>query len=187
VRTFVLPGLPQVRFIECDATHVRLPDKSTDAIFSRFGVMAFTDPVAAFSNFHRFLKRSGRMAFVCWRSLAENELDVLPLRAAGLEDRADQTPFRFEDPKFLRDILTTAGFGQIVIEPHDQSVSCGGLEETLSVLLRVGPLGRIVREHSELRETVEPRLRAALEPKSVQGHVSLNAAIWIVTACAANS
>jgi SAM-dependent methyltransferase len=177
-------GLQQVRFIECDATHVPLPEKSVDAIFSRFGVMAFADPIAAFANFHQLLKRSGRMAFVCWRALAENELDILPLRAAGLEHRADQTPFCFESPDFLRDVLKTAGFGQIAIEPCDLSVSSGGLEESLSVLLKVGPLGKIVREHLELRETVEPRVRAALEPKVIQGRVSLNAAIWIVTAIA---
>lgn len=177
-------GLPQVRFIECDATRIPLPEKSADAVFSRFGVTAFADPIAAFSNFHRLLKRSGRMAFVCWRSLAENELDILPLRAAGLESRADQTPFSFENPKFLRDVLKTSGFGQIVIEPCDLPVSSGGLEDTLPVLLRVGPLGKIVREHPELRGTVEPRLRAALEPKVILGRVSLNAATWVVTAIA---
>jgi SAM-dependent methyltransferase len=177
-------GLSQVRFIACDATHVPLPAQSADAIFSRFGVMAFADPVAAFSDFHRLLKKSGRMAFVCWRSLAENELDILPLRAAGLEDRADRTPFRFENPEFLRNVLKTAGFDQIVIEPHDQPVSCGGFEETLAVLLKVGPLGKIVREHPQLWETVEPRLRTVLEPRIVLGRVSLNAATWVVTAIA---
>jgi len=177
-------GLQHVRFMECDATHIPLPERSVDAIFSRFGVMAFADPIAAFSNFHRLLKQSGRMAFVCWRSLAENELDILPLRAAELENRADQTPLRFEDPNFLRAVLQRAGFGQIAIEPFDLPVSCGGLEETLSLLRRVGPLGKIVREHPELREAVEPRLRTALEPKIVLGRVSLNAAIWVVTAAA---
>lgn len=177
-------GLRQVRFIECDATHIPLPERSVDAIFSRFGVMAFADPIAAFSNFHRLLKQSGRMAFVCWRSLAENELDILPLRAAGMENRADPTPFRFADPNFLRDVLQTAGFSQIVIEPFDLPVSSGGLDETLSVLLRVGPLGKIVREHPELRETVEPQLRTALESRVILGRVSLNAAIWVVAATA---
>jgi SAM-dependent methyltransferase len=177
-------GLPQVRFIACDAACVPLPEKSVDAVFSRFGVMAFPDPVAAFSNFHRLLKQSGRMAFVCWRALTENELDILPLRATGLEDRADRTPFRFENPEFLRTALKTAGFRQIAVEPCDRPVSCGGLEETLAVLLRVGPLGKIVREHPQSRETVEPRLRAALESRIVLGRVSLNAATWIVTASA---
>jgi hypothetical protein len=50
---------------------------------SRFGVMALPDHAAAFLNFHRMLKTAGRIAFVCWRSLSETELDLLSLRAAG--------------------------------------------------------------------------------------------------------
>ena len=78
-------GRSQVDFIECDALELALPDRSIDCVFffcvySRFGVMAFQDPVATFSNFRRMMRPSGRLAFVCWRSLDENELDWLPLR-----------------------------------------------------------------------------------------------------------
>lgn len=174
--------LKQVRFIEDDAARLQLPEKSVDGLYSRFGVMRFADPVAAFSNFHRLMKRSGRLAFVCWRSLEGNELDILPLRAAGLEDRADQTPFSFEDPEFIHSVLDAAGFWEIVIQPYDHIVCSGGPEEMLSVLLKVGALGKIVRENPALHETVEPCLRAALETRDVQGRVALNAAVWVVSA-----
>jgi SAM-dependent methyltransferase len=177
-------GIRQARFVECDASRLDLAEKRVDGVFSRFGVMAFADPVAAFSNLRRIMKRSGRLAFVCWRALEDNELDIMPLRAAGLEERADKTPFSFEKPDVIRSVLTESGFGQIVIAPHDQAVSSGGLEEMLAVLLKVGALGKIVREHPELRARVEPRLRAALAARVVGGHVLLNAAVWIVTATA---
>jgi SAM-dependent methyltransferase len=67
-------GRSQVDFIECDALRLALPERSIDCVFSRFGVMAFRDPVAAFSNFRRMMRPRGRLAFVCWRSLDENEL-----------------------------------------------------------------------------------------------------------------
>jgi hypothetical protein len=54
----------------------------------------------------------------------------------------------------------------------------------LTVLLKVGAVGKIVRENPDIRETAEQRVRAALETKIVQGQVSLNAAVWIVTATA---
>src|SRR5450432_999963 len=38
-----------------------------DAVFSRFGVMFFADPVAAFANLRLALAPAGRLAFVCWR------------------------------------------------------------------------------------------------------------------------
>ncbi len=174
-------GLSQVRFIACDALRLDLPKQSIDGLFSRFGVMAFADPIAAFSNFRRMMKPSGRLAFVCWRSLNENELDHLPLRAAGLEAMLDPTPFSFEDPHRLRAILRTAGFQQIDIRAYDKPVSSGDLDAMAAVLLRVGPLGKVLRENPELRPKAEPRLRAALGVRGAP-HVALMAATWIVTA-----
>lgn len=174
--------LDQVHFVEGDAQTISLPDGSADGVYSRFGVMAFADPVAAFRNFHRILKRSGRLAFVCWRSLAENELDLLPLRAAGLESRVDRTPFSFENPNLTRTTLDAAGFEQIAVRPYDETVSSGELDAMTGVLLRVGALGKIVRENPELRMAAESRVRAALAARGDPSSVGLRAATWIVTA-----
>ena len=146
--------------------------------------MKFTDPVAAFRNVHGSMKRSGRLAFVCWRSLEENELDIMPLRAAGLEEYTDRTPFSFEQREVLYGTLNSAGFRQVIIEPYDCAVSSGGLDATLQVLLRVGAVGKIVRENPGIRESIQSRLRPALAARVIQDRVSLNAAVWIVTAMA---
>lgn len=175
-------GLEQVACIEGDAAGLVLPTGSVDAFFSRFGVMALPDHVAAFANFHRMLKPNGRIAFVCWRSLVENELDYLPLRAAGLEDLLDPTPFSFEDPDYARAVLEQAGFRGVSVRAHDEAVSSGDLEATMTVLLKVGPLGKILRENPALRAEAEPRVRAALTALSDPAHVALKAATWIVTA-----
>lgn len=153
-----------------------------DALFSRFGVMNFDDPVAAFANFRRILKSSGALAFSCWRSLQENQLDHLPLRAAGFQSAIDGGPFSFADPEHIRRALNAAAFSEIVIQPHDEKVSSGGLDAMTSVLLKVGPLGKIVREKPDLRATVEPLLRKALAGLGDPSKVYLTAAIWIVTA-----
>lgn len=174
--------IDQVRLIQADAQSLDLPSASADGVFSRFGVMAFNDPVAAFANFHRILRPSGRLAFCCWRCLEENELDHFPLSAAGFQSSADHTPFSFADPQHIRRTLATAGFGDIVIQSHDEKVSSGDLDAMTSVLLKVGPLGKIVRENPALRATAEPRLRAALETLGDPSHVQLQASIWIVTA-----
>lgn len=81
--------LSQLRLIQADAQTLELPSESADAVFSQFGVMSFNDPVAAFANFRRILRPSGALAFACWRSLQENELDHLPLFAAGFQSTAD--------------------------------------------------------------------------------------------------
>lgn len=159
-----------------------LPDQSADGVFSRFGVMAFADPLAAFSNFQRILKPSGRLAFVCWRALEENELDLLPLRAAGLESIVDPTPFSFADAGFVCATLEAAGFEDVTVQANDERVSSGNLEDMATVLLRVGPLGKILRENPSLRMSAGPRLRAALADHEVHGAVALRAATWIVSA-----
>jgi SAM-dependent methyltransferase len=175
-------GRSQVSFIEGDAVVLDLPAESVDAFFSRFGVMALFDHAAAFSNFHRMLKPNGRLAFVCWRSLEENELDLLPLQAAGLEHLLDPTPFSFEDPAYVHATLEKAGFSEVSISAYDQAVTSGDLDSMTTVLLKVGPLGRIVRENPELRLTAEPRVRAALAAKGDTTRVALQAATWIVSA-----
>ncbi|HEY0105334.1 MAG TPA: methyltransferase domain-containing protein [Rhizomicrobium sp.] len=175
-------GRSQVDFIEGDAQKLALRERSIDCVFSRFGVMALPDRVAAFSNFRRMMKPSARLAFVCWRSLDENELDLLPLRAAGLEARLDPTPFSFADPAVIRTTLRSAGLRQITIRAHDERVSSGNLEAMMAVLLTVGPLGKILRENPGLRAAAEPPVRAALAQRQIQGAVALNAATWVVCA-----
>jgi SAM-dependent methyltransferase len=63
------------------AATVLLGDAQTDdltqwglfsAVVSRFGVMFFDDPVAAFSNIRSATQSDGRMVFACWRGLEEN-------------------------------------------------------------------------------------------------------------------
>jgi hypothetical protein len=144
--------------------------------------MAFKDPVDAFTNFHRILRPSGAVAFSCWRSLEENELDRLPLSAAGLAEAVDESPFSFADPERLRRTLETAGFSNITIRAHDERVSSGDLDAMTWVLLKVGPLGKIVRENPALRGTAEPRLRRALAALGDPSQVQLLASVWIVTA-----
>lgn len=174
--------LGQVRLIQADAQSLDLPSGSTDAVFSRFGVMSFNDPVAAFANFRRILRPSGAFAFSCWRSLQENELDHLPLSAAGVQSTVDQSPFSFADPENIRRTLEAAGFDEIVIEMHDEKVSSGDLDAMTWVLQKVGPLGKIVRETPSLRATAEPLLRKALAALGDPSRVQLLASVWIVTA-----
>ena len=174
--------LRQVRLIQVDAQYLDLPSESADAVFSRFGVMTFNDPVATFTNFRRILRPSGALAFCCWRSLQENELDHLPLSAAGFQSTVDESPFTFADAEHIRRTLAAAGFREIVIQSHDEKVSSGDLDAMTWVLLKVGPLGKIVRENPALRATVEPRLREALAALGDPSKVQLLASVWIVTA-----
>jgi len=177
-------SIAHVRLMQADAATLTLPDETADRVFSRFGVMAIAEPIAAFANFRRMTKRGGRLGFVCWRSLEENELDLVPLQAAGLETSVDRTPFKFERRDYLADTLHAAGWLEIDIRAFDASVSSGDIDAMTTVLTRVGALGQILRGNPELYPAAEASVRAALRAKMRDAEVSLTAAYWNVTATA---
>jgi SAM-dependent methyltransferase len=182
-------GCKRVRFVQADAQVFPFEPASFDAAFSRFGVMFFADPVAAFMNIRRALKPGGRLAFVCWRALEENALDILPLKAAWVHlppqpahDPEAPGPFAFANPDRVRGILERAGFTEIGIVAHDELVGSGDLASMLAVCSRVGALGKILRENPELLAATVPAVRSALAAHDGPEGVRLNAATWIVTA-----
>lgn len=179
----------RVRFVKADAQVFPFEPASFDAAFSRFGVTFFADPTAAFINIRRSLRQNGRIAFVCWRAMEENQLDILPLRAASAHlppmpahDPGAPGPFAFANPLRVRSILERAGFGEIEITAHDEKVGSGDLNTMLAVCSRVGALGKILRENPELRAAALPAVRSALAVHEGPEGVRLNAATWVVTA-----
>src|SRR6266403_1965821 len=62
-------GLANVRFENADAQTHRFPAAEFDLLYSRFGVMFFADPTAAFTNLRAALRPGGRLAFICWQAL----------------------------------------------------------------------------------------------------------------------
>src|SRR5215470_17327500 len=75
-------GLAQVSFRHADVQTAALERGAFDAAFSRFGVMFFEDPQAAFRNVLGALRPGGRLVFVCWRPVAENPWVQVPMAAA---------------------------------------------------------------------------------------------------------
>lgn len=182
-------GDERVRFVQADAQVFAFEPASFDAAFSRFGVMFFADPLAAFINIRRSLRPNGRLAFVCWRALEDNLLDIVPLRAAAAHlppqpahDPDAPGPFAFANPDRVRGILENAGFGEIDITAHDEQVGSGDLDAMLAVCSRVGALGKILRENPELRAATLPSVRSALAAHDGPDGVRLKAATWVVTA-----
>jgi SAM-dependent methyltransferase len=182
-------GCERVRFVQADAQVFPFEPASFDAAFSRFGVMFFADPTAAFINIRLSLRPNGRLAFVCWRALEENQLDILPLRAASahlppqpVHDPDAPGPFALANAGRVRGILERAGFEEIEITARDEQVGSGDLDTMLAVCSRVGALGKILRENPELRAATLPAVRSALAAHDGPDGVRLNAATWVVTA-----
>jgi SAM-dependent methyltransferase len=183
-------GLAAADFVEADASNHRFaPD--FDLLFSRFGVMFFADPDAAFANLRKGLKPGGRLAFVCWRDWRENEWVRIPVGAVrphappqpqlGPEDPG---PFAFADLARVRRILTAGDFDRITVRPFDCDLALGPtLDDAVAHIQDFGPVSRMLSEATPTqKENAVTALREALKPYAGRKPVTLGAAVWIVTA-----
>jgi hypothetical protein len=165
-------------------------------LFSRFGVMFFTDPPAAFANLRRALSAAGRVTFVGWQSLPENPWMTVPLGAAlqflpppPLPAPDAPGPFSFADPARVRGILERAGFRAVEFEAVLETLTIGGgagLDETAEFLLQMGPAAAALRDAPDptLRPRVAAAVQEALAPYLTPQGVRMPSASWIVTASA---
>ncbi len=184
-------------FQVADASSAELPESAFDILFSRFGVMFFDDPTAAFTHMRRALKPGGRVAFVCWRSMAENDWVRLPMGAIKgiLPPMAPPHPeapgaFSFGDQARVERVLTGAGFTDIAIAPFDTAIPFGkgetrdaALDDAVNMTLEVGPLSRALADQpDDIRARASAAVRAAFAGCPGERSVMINGATWIVTA-----
>jgi SAM-dependent methyltransferase len=182
-----LSGYDNVSFIQADAqTHAFEPG-AFDLAFSRFGVMFFADPGAAFANIRAALAPGGRLTIACWRALAENALFSGPLevikRFIDLPRPNPDAPgsFSLADEDKLRAVLTGAGFADVVIEQVDETMSVPGpLDEAVKFILRMGPAGAALEgATSEVVAEVHAALAEALAPRLKDGALHFTGSIWV--------
>lgn len=180
-----------LRFEAGDAQVYPFEARSVDLIFSRFGVMFFADPTAAFTNIRRALRPEGRLSFVCWQGLEKNPWVAIPLSvtARHVDPGPPPTPgapgpFSFADPDRVRGILTDAGFEGIDLVALTTQLSIGAdIDEAVDFLMTLGPSARLLQEQGDhVRATVAADLREALGPFGGDDGLGLGSSAWVVTA-----
>lgn len=185
-------GTGNVLFVEADAQTHAFERESFDRAYSRFGVMFFADPVAAFANIRAALRTEGRIAFVCWQAAERNEWVRVPTDAVrghvdvSFEAADGPNPFAFGEAGYLRSILDRAGFTNIDIANRVVPVLLGGhgdLETGVSYVMS-SRVGRRLLEGTEASEASErvALIREALDRHLTAEGVRIDAAVWLVTA-----
>lgn len=156
-------GLPNVSLVLADAQVHRFPADSFDLLISRFGVMFFADPVAAFTNLHAGLRQNGRLCMAVWSTIDDNTHWRVPFEIAvkhlGLPAPVSPTepgPTAFRDPDYLRGILKKAGFTSIDIRPSRFNVIGRSVAEEAENAAQSGPASRLMEE----KQADEPVRRA---------------------------
>jgi SAM-dependent methyltransferase len=183
-----------LHFEKADAQTAPLPPDHFDLVFSRFGVMFFADPVAAFANLRRALRASGRLTFLCWQPPQRNPwmtvpmmavAEVVPLPPPPAPDAPG--PFSFGDPARVERILAEAGYRDVTIDAVEQPLWIGGrggsLDDVVDFALQLGPAVNALGDApAEQRARAAIRIRDALMPYAVGEDVQMHAATWVVGA-----
>lgn len=192
-------GAP-IDYLLGDAQSAELDHLEVDAAISRFGVMFFTDPVAAFTNLATAVVPGGRLCVAVWQPRDRSSLMARPLRVARQAAEAVGSPlqlsgddagaFSLGDPTTARATLEAAGWSDVASTPHVLPMYSGGPGTPASaaeVALGLGALHSALADvPPERRGAVREAVRTAIEDDLAQFHdgtgVRLEGAIAILTA-----
>jgi SAM-dependent methyltransferase len=188
-----ISGLSHVEFVLADAASYPFT-RFADLAISRFGVMFFGSPAAAFANIRNAIKPGGRLVLTCWRALDENPWMKVPLKAvyaAGAPTPPrpgpeDPGPFSFGDPERVKRILTAAGFRDIAFIPNDVSLDIAageGLAAAIQQAMTIGAAAAALRDQpQDIHDAAARLIEKVLAPYAAGGSVSLPGSIWLVEA-----
>jgi len=186
-------GLAHLRFVAADGQTHRFAPDAADALFSRFGVMFFADPSAAFANLRTTLRPGGRLAFVCWQPMTENPWMGVPLRATASILPAKPPPppdapgpFSFGDRERVASVLGRAGFRDVAFDAFTPDIVVGGgsdLDATVAFVLQLGALSAALGDaEPDVVAQVAAAVRDAIAPFETPRGIVMPSAAWVVTA-----
>jgi SAM-dependent methyltransferase len=190
-------GSAPIEWVEADVTSWDPGPEPYDVVLSRFGVMFFADPAAAFANLARATAPGGRLCAAVWADRARSPLFSLPLSVVLDELRRwdldtevpppDDGPFSLGDEGALRALLGGAGWQEVAVEPRPLRLRTGGglpPAEAARASLEFGPTRIVTAGLDEDRRSrvVDAIAAAYADHLDEHGDVVLDATPVIVTA-----
>jgi len=162
------------------------------AAFSRFGVMFFEDPVAAFCNISKSLITGASLSFVCWQSPALNPWQSLFIEAVKKyvdlpsPPPRSPSPFAFMESEYVSSILEESNFQNIMIEGHEAEVnmfSGRSLSDSVKDYISINPVvSGMLKDSTEQEKTeiINSAIEAFSPYYSAKG-LMFPSATWLVT------
>lgn len=187
-RAMAEPVGVEASFVSGDASRIE-PAAPFDMAVSRFGVMFFEEPAAAFARMRAAMTPGAPLAVIAWRSPAENSFMTTAERTAApllppLPPMEPGAPgqFAFADADRVRAILGASGWQGIELNPID--IECTMPErDLLPYLSHLGRIGIFLRQvDAATRDHVLATVRAAFDPFVDGDTVRFDAACWMIEA-----
>jgi SAM-dependent methyltransferase len=191
-------GVANVTFVQADAQTDDLgrPPAGYDVAISRFGVMFFEDPVAAFANVHRAMGPGGRLTVVSWAPMATQQWLTVTLGAAlehlpppdftGAPDSPGM--FGLSRTDHIQQTLAAAGWTDVDIAVHAGPMLIGGggsLDAAMDYVEHSGA-GRALLEGADPDRAAKAvaAIRTALADHLTDAGVALEGVALVTTALA---
>jgi SAM-dependent methyltransferase len=185
-------GVDNVELLHADAQAYPFETGSFDVVISRFGMMFFEDPQAAFANLARALRPGGRLVFVCPQDPLKNQWVVVALgaaaaalgRAPDLGASGAPGPFAFADGARLTQLLTEGGFLDVRLETLTRPFRIGRtIADAVGFILSLPQSKQLfVGALADTVEAAATALHAGFTPYAGQQGVVMEATAWLVTA-----
>jgi ubiquinone/menaquinone biosynthesis C-methylase UbiE len=185
-------GAGNMDFVVADAATLAF-ERRYDCLFSRFGIMFFDDPYAAFKNLATAIVTGGRAAICCWGPPQANPwvAELMSVISRYVEppqrDPRAPGPFSLGDKEYLSDILVSAGFRDIELTVWKGDQYLGGIGADAAAAaefaLEATFIGDLLADAADdIRREATDDLIAMLRKKETQHGVALKATAWLVAA-----
>lgn len=190
---FVRAGLGNLTALLADAQVLDFGENQFDMVVSRFGTMFFEDPVRAFANIRRALRKRGRLCMICWGPVVNNPWFTVPRDAAFARlgkppppPPGAPGPLAFADDGYVLDILREAGFARATAEKVTIDLLYRGTaHEGATLACALGPAARVMAAFQGGPEDLAVIIAAtakAFEAYQTDCEVRLPVDIWVYDA-----
>jgi len=194
IRDAKAEGLDNLSFVNGDVIIYPF-EPEYDFVFSRFGTMFFSNPVAGLRNMRKALKPGGIVTHIVWRTAPDNPwlsmakeivLNFLPPPGEdGLS--CGPGPFSMAGQEMVTGMMKAAGFEDVHFERVDASVLVGKtVQDAIDFQLAIGPAGEVFREAGEEAEEKREQIEAALadainKQKTEADGIVMPSSSWVIS------
>jgi len=184
-----------VSFRCSDAAIMKLEGPGFDRLYSRFGLMFFPDPPAAFANLRTLVLAGGRVDFCVWAPARENAWVAQMMEIVGryvdLPAPVPRTPgpFALDEPDYVRALLEGAGFDAVRVDvwQGDQPIAGAAASpaEATDFVLNAMSFGKVLEESAPgILQKVREELTALFARRHGADGIRMPAKAYLVSAAA---
>jgi len=187
-------GLDNLTFVNGDVIIYPF-EPEYDFVFSRFGTMFFSNPVAGLRNMRKALRPGGIATHIVWRTAPDNpwlsmakEVVLQYLPPPGEDGLScGPGPFSMAGQDMVTGMMKAAGFEDVKFERVDAPVLVGKtVQDAIDFQLAIGPAGEVFREAGEeaedKREQIEAALTVAINKQKTEADgIVMPSSSWVIS------